>query len=152
MTNSVEDEIRPKVLVVEGDPRVRSALVEALGERFDVVGAAGSLEALALLEKTDDPQFAAVVADYKTPSGSGLDLMRAVEKRWPGVGTMLLTGHTSDPEITAARREGTLMVLYKPVEVSEVLMWVDHVVTASGMFKLLRSLRRNGSSTNVKSD
>ena len=143
MTGSPPEEMKPKVLVVEGDPVVRASLIEILGARFDVVGVAGSLEALALLEKTEDPPFSAVVADYRTPSGSGLDLMRAVGQRWPNIGTLLLTGHTSDPEINAARREGTLMVLYKPVDASEVLMWVDHVVTASGMFKLLRSLRRN---------
>ena len=63
MTGSPPEEMKPKVLVVEGDPVVRASLIEILGARFDVVGVAGSLEALALLEKTEDPPFSAVVAD-----------------------------------------------------------------------------------------
>jgi DNA-binding NarL/FixJ family response regulator len=71
---------------------VRAQLEET--GRFDVLGeAATGLEGLRLVERLH-PE--AVVLDYSMPQMNGLDAAMAIERRWPEISVVMLTGSDFD--------------------------------------------------------
>ncbi len=86
-----------RVLVVEDDLLVRTVTVDAVEEAgFQVIAADTGVEALAVLEREGEG-LAAVVTDIAMPGGvSGIDVGRAIRRRWPHLALVLTTGYTAD--------------------------------------------------------
>jgi CheY-like chemotaxis protein len=102
----------PRVLLVDDEPLVRSALRRSLA-RVAEVATAGSLpEALSQLAAQP---FDAVVSDFQMgPTGDGLQLLEEVRRRFPAVRRVLHSA-TPPPEAAAAVASGVLhQVLQKP--------------------------------------
>ncbi len=81
------------VLVVEDETLVRMFMTDFLDEAgFKVFEAVNADEALTVLKARPDVQV--VVTDIEMPAGSmnGLNLARAIQKRWPGVGVVVTSG------------------------------------------------------------
>src|SRR5688572_16648899 len=70
------DSVKPKVLLVDDAPNVRSALAAMLAPRYSVSTAADPAEAVALLERTGGVPV--IVTDYQMPGGNGVELMQRV--------------------------------------------------------------------------
>ncbi len=62
-----------------------------------------------------------VVLDLSMPGTSGLDVLRLLKKRYPGVQVIMLTGHGNDLDEAEARAIGIFDWLRKPVDI-EVLV------------------------------
>lgn len=126
---------RPKVLLVCNDAERSDLLAAIIDRRFVPVCVPTVDEALVLLKRAGDSPFSAVVAD--DGGERTLEFVRLVGRRWLNVGALLISDRDVKPE-----RDDRLTVLRDPGDATELLMWVEHVVTASGMFRLLRDLRR----------
>ncbi|HEY7139883.1 MAG TPA: response regulator [Methylomirabilota bacterium] len=102
-----------RILIIEDEPEVASALAEVLtveGHR-PTVARTGS-EGLARIA-ADAPQ--AVFLDVKLPGGTdGVEVLRRIRQRDPGLPVVILTGHASREELAAARKLGVTEVLKKP--------------------------------------
>ncbi|WP_262272650.1 MULTISPECIES: response regulator [Microvirga] len=88
-----DSEPRMVVLVVEDETLVRMFMTDFLDEAgFKVFEAVNADEALTVLKARPDVQV--VVTDIEMPAGSmnGLNLARAIQKRWPGVGVVVTSG------------------------------------------------------------
>jgi DNA-binding NarL/FixJ family response regulator len=90
-----------KILLVDDHPIVRQGIRTILTDRYKdaVVGEAS--DAPAALGQVRDAQWDLVVADISLPGVSGLDLIRELHRRYPGLPTLALSMH---PAAQFARR------------------------------------------------
>jgi CheY-like chemotaxis protein len=101
-----------RVLVVEDDERVRGALCDYLEELgYTTEAAANGPEALARFATTE---YRLVVADYRMPGLTGLDVVRQIRSRAPGLPVIIVSGYTREFEWQA--RDLGIPVIPKPVD------------------------------------
>ncbi len=106
-------------LVVDDNRDFAENLAEILRDRGDEVAVAErGPEAVAL---TGTRRFDAVLADMRMPLMGGAEVVHEIRRRDPAVPAMVITAHAGDDALDAARREGLLAVLSKPVEVKRLL-------------------------------
>jgi CheY-like chemotaxis protein len=84
-------------------------------------------------------RFDAILTDMRMPLMGGAEVVHAVRRIDPGAAALVITAHVGDDALEAARREGLLAVLGKPVEVPRLLA-------------LLASARRDGLVVVVEDD
>ncbi|TFF17864.1 response regulator [Jiella endophytica] len=84
---------RLTILVVEDEPLLRMDVVDTLEDAgFTVLEAADADTALAMLEAGSGADL--LLTDIHMPgSMDGLDLARRVEKRWPDMAIVVMSGH-----------------------------------------------------------
>jgi len=109
-------------------------IVRDLGD--DVSVAEGGARALELARRR---RFDALVTDMRMPLMGGAELVRELRRVDPGIPAIVVTAHVADKELAAARSEGLLAVLSKPVPIGHLL-------------DLLGSARRDGLVAIVEDD
>jgi CheY-like chemotaxis protein len=108
-----------RYLVVDDNREFAENLAEILRDRGDEAAIAGSgPEALALARGT---RFDALLTDMRMPLMGGAQVVHAIRRIDPGLAALVITAHVGDRDLEAARREGLLAVLSKPVEVERLL-------------------------------
>lgn len=109
----------PRVLVVDDEEELVSALVERLNLRgFDARGATTGAEALTSLER--DP-CDVVLLDVKMPGLGGLEVIRRIKEARPALEVILLTGHGSPASAEEGLQAGAYEYLMKPVKIEELV-------------------------------
>ncbi|KQZ64709.1 histidine kinase [Sphingopyxis sp. Root1497] len=104
------------ILVVEDDPRVLTATVEAveeLGHR--AVACNDPRDAAALVEKHG---FDLILSDVLMPDLTGPELVAELKQRWPGLAVLFVTGFAGDASEVAAF--GDHDVLRKPFTLTQL--------------------------------
>jgi CheY-like chemotaxis protein len=85
-----------RILVVEDDPRVRSATMEALEDLdYQPVACASGEEALTAFETQ---AFDLVISDVIMPGITGPELVRTLKRRHPDLGVLFVTGYVGEGE------------------------------------------------------
>jgi CheY-like chemotaxis protein len=109
---------RDVVLVVEDEPIVRMSIRDALLQAgFEVLASSNGREALELLAKR--AHIFAVVSDIAMPGSiDGYELTREVQRRWPHIGLVLVSGQM-DP--LKSHFPGGVLFLPKPFKASTLL-------------------------------
>jgi two-component system KDP operon response regulator KdpE len=106
-----------RLLIVEDEDSIRSAMVRAMIQSGHTVSAASSLGAartiLAELPTTKRPE--ALLSDLKLPDGSGLDLAREL-----GVPFVLMSGFAGFDDAVMALRLGCVDFFTKPVAIKDI--------------------------------
>lgn len=124
-------------LVVDDNRDFAENLAEILRDRGDEVIVAGNGRDAA--EAVRRRRFDAILTDMRMPLMGGAELVHEVRRTDPGAPALVITAHAGDDALEAARREGLLAVLGKPVEVPRLLA-------------LLASARRDGLVVVVEDD
>jgi DNA-binding NtrC family response regulator len=102
-----------RLLIVDDDPLSREYLVEAiqsLGLRPEAVAAPQ-----AALERLESKDYDLVLSDLRMPGMSGLELLKAITAKHPGLPVVLLTAHGSMEAAIDAVRLGAADFLLKPI-------------------------------------
>ena len=108
-----------RYLVVDDNLDFAENLAEILRDSGDEVAIAeGGPEALELAR---GQRFDALLTDMRMPFMGGAELVHELRRIDPGAAAMVITAHVSDDALEAARREGLLAVLPKPVAVGRLL-------------------------------
>jgi CheY-like chemotaxis protein len=94
----------------------------------EVVVAESGREALELARGR---RFDALLTDMRMPFMGGAQVVHEIRRMDPGLAALVITAHVGDNDLEAARREGLLAVLPKPVPVDRLL-------------RLLETARRDG--------
>jgi CheY-like chemotaxis protein len=102
----------------------------------DVAIAESGAEALALAERQ---RFDCIISDMRMPFMGGAELVHRIRRIDPGIAAIVVTAHVGDDDLAAARREGLLAVLPKPVPLGRLM-------------ELLGSARREGLAVIVEDD
>lgn len=105
--------MRHSVLIVEDDPRFRTAFADAVrgAAGLRLAGVADDLpEGLRLLEATEPD---VLLVDIGLPSGSGIDLIRRAEERLPQCESMVVTVFADDRAVIDCIEAGATGYLLK---------------------------------------
>ena len=127
-----------RYLLVDDNVAFAENLAEILvdaGDAEAVVVDSGD-KALARVQKE---RFDALVSDMRMPEMNGAELVHLIRRADPELPAVVVTAYTADNELEAARREGLMAVLPKPVPVPRLL-------------ELLTRARRNGIVALVEDD
>jgi DNA-binding NtrC family response regulator len=107
------DAERPLVLVIDDDADLRRACLDLLGAGgYRALGAASVGEGLRAFGERPP---AAVLLDLKLPDGTGLDVLRELQRRSPVTPVVVISGYGSVPDAVEAMRLGASEYLEKPV-------------------------------------
>ncbi|MGH9754698.1 MAG: response regulator [Blastocatellia bacterium] len=120
-----------RVLVVEDNDDSRELYVLVLTRAgFETREAANGEEALQMLDQCD-PDL--LITDIRTPSMSGIDLIRRIrgEERWANLPIIAISAYSHD-QLAHAALHGATRVLRKPFEPNRLL---------SAVFELTRKIR-----------
>ncbi len=111
--------MKPRVLVVDDDLLVRSALLRTLRDHFEVDLAASGADAMEILKSV---RYAAIVSDLKMPGVDGLRLLQWVATYLPETQRILLTGHAEFPSTVGSMNDaGIYKIVLKPWDNEELI-------------------------------
>jgi two-component system, NtrC family, nitrogen regulation response regulator NtrX len=117
---------RPLVLVIDDDEGVRKTCVELLKARgHDTLAAASVGEGLRLFASRHP---AAVILDLKLPDGTGVDVLRALQRLVPGIPVIVISGYGSVAEAVEAMKAGAAEFIEKPLARDRLFAVVDRVL------------------------
>lgn len=119
-----------RVLLVEDEPMIRQVAIAILEEKgYRVQGADAGPTALALLKRTGPPDV--LVTDVLMPGMTGVDLAREMERRWPGMPVVFVSGYPAGN--LKGYREGDPRVRFvaKPFDSATLLAAVGAALTAA---------------------
>jgi DNA-binding NtrC family response regulator len=118
--------MRDTILVVDDDARIRASLARALtAEHTTVLTAASAEEALQSIA-AQRPDV--VLTDLRMPGMSGLELLRLVRERVPGIDVVMMTAYDDLPTIAAAMRDGAVDFFVKPIELDGLRVLLARIV------------------------
>jgi len=111
---------RSRLLIIDDDAMVLSALRRRLRRRYDVVTALGGGEALALL--ASDPEFDSIVCDLMMPRVDGKSFYEAVRAQIPELAERIvfMSGGAFTPRLRKFAASVSNPVLQKPVSRDEL--------------------------------
>ena len=131
---------RGNVLVVDDQADTRDLLRDGLARRGYVVEVAETAdEVLAMLTSR---AFDVVVTDMRLDGMSGIELCARVERGWPDVPVMLLTGFGSLDAAVAAMRAGAFDFIQKPVDFDALDLALARAVQHHALRDEVRRLRK----------
>jgi two-component system OmpR family response regulator len=108
-----------RVLIVDDEDQFVEAVVERLQLRgFDAKGATSGRDAIRLL---DESAYDVLLLDVKMPDLGGLETIKKVKAKDPGLKVVLLTGHGSTEDAEEGMRLGAFRYLMKPVNLDDLI-------------------------------
>ena len=119
-------QVKTKRFLVVDDERAVCASVEKILSRggHTVEKSLSVTDAVAHMER--DPAFDLVIADLMMPQSGGLDLLKIVHDRWPGVPVLIMTGYASIASAIEATRRGAAGYVPKPFTPEELETAIEH--------------------------
>lgn len=120
-----------KVLVVDDDPGLRLSIKTALSAnpRLQIEEAFDGINALEKYEAST-PKFDIVILDVDMPRLNGLETLKRLKEKDPGLIVLMLTAHATVQDAVLAVKDGAYNFLSKPVAGEELLGLIDRAVEA----------------------
>jgi two-component system response regulator GlrR len=115
------------ILVVDDDPSLLRLLDIRLQSAGYTVQTADS--ASAALARVEQSVPDAVITDLRMDGMDGLDLLRELQRRQPGVPVLLLTAHGTIPDAVSATQHGAIAFLTKPVDREELMSELERALS-----------------------
>ena len=115
----------PPTLVIDDDDVVRKTCVELLEARgHKTLSAASVGEGLRLFA---EHRPAAVLLDLRLPDGTGIDVLRELQRQAPGTPVVVISGRGSVSEAVEAMKVGATDFLEKPVSRDRLFQILDRI-------------------------
>ena len=133
--------LKPKILCVDDEPEITTALARLLNKDFDVLTAANVTAGKELIESNLD--LAIVLSDMRLPDGTGLELLAFAQTRTPEALRALLTAQIDfDDLIDVINRQLAHRLILKPWDNSYLRLQMTESLKSHDMFILNRELER----------
>ncbi len=140
---------RPSILIADDDESVRSTMQEVLSEAgYHPVCAEDGNQAIQRL--SDDVDVA--LLDLRMPGPGGLECLRHINRHWPAIETILVTGSAEVSHAVEAMKNGAFDYLTKPVNFDELLEVVSRALQQVRIKSENRQLRGAISTPPVKAE
>lgn len=122
------DHPKARILLVDDEPAVLSALSRDLAGRFDVATASCPFAGLERIQREE--AFAVIVADMRMPGLDGADFLESAMVHAPRSVRLMLSGDTRPHSLVAAiNRAGVFRFLEKPCQRDELIAALDAAVS-----------------------
>ena len=108
-----------RVLLVDDEPKVLSALRRQLRSRFDIVTAVGGAEGLETLQS--EGPFAVIISDMRMPEMDGIAFLQKAEDVSRDTVRMMLTGNADQETAVKAVNEGRVFRFFTKPCSTEIL-------------------------------
>jgi DNA-binding NarL/FixJ family response regulator len=102
-----------RVAIVDDHPKFRAVMREVIDQMADVDVAWEAGDALAALDNIATDPVELVVIDLSLPGINGIELIRRLDRGWPGVASLVVTGHTEQAYVDDAFGAGALAYVLK---------------------------------------
>ncbi|MBN2886286.1 MAG: nitrogen regulation protein NR(I) [Chromatiaceae bacterium] len=113
----------PRVWVIDDDRSIRWVLERALRKaQMQVTSFSNGVGVLECLER-DQPDV--ILSDIRMPGIDGLDLLRQISARYPGLPVIIMTAHSDLDSAVSAFHSGAFEYLPKPFDLDEALAQVN---------------------------
>ena len=107
-----------KLLIVDDDLPFRERLTRSMEKKgFEVISSPGFKDSLV---KVNENNFDYAVVDMRLEDGSGLELVKELQKISPQTKSLLLTGYGNIATAVAAIKSGAIDYLPKPAEIDQI--------------------------------
>lgn len=114
------------ILIVDDEVALRSAIVEFLQqEGFNVQHASSGEEALDLLKAE---AFDVLITDMKLPGVDGIQVLQEALKTYPGIVSIIITGHGTIENAVQAMKNGAYDYISKPFQLVEISLVVKQAL------------------------
>lgn len=125
------DEKKPKILLVDDEQLILNSETRLLRKwtienNVEILTASSGKEALEIVGR-EQGNIALIVSDEKMPGISGSDLLNRINKDYPRILTIILTGYSSFDSVMVAIKAGIHSYMLKPVENDIFINEVDKV-------------------------
>ena len=121
---------RGRILLVDDDPSLLRLLsIRLRAEGYDVEAVESAHKALASVGR-----FAPglVVTDLRMDKMDGIELLKELQTRSPGLRVVIMTAHGTIPDAVVATQSGAFGFLTKPIDKDELLATVETALRVSG--------------------
>ena len=127
---SKSTECKGKILLVDDDPGLLRLLsIRLRAEDYDVEAVESAHNALAVLNRFR-PDL--VITDLKMDRMDGIELLKELQTRSPGLRVVIITAHGTIPDAVTATQSGAFGFLTKPVDKEELMETVERAMKVSG--------------------
>lgn len=131
-----------KILFVDDDPYILSAIRRQLHRQFNVLTAEGAEPALELIRKREE--FAVVVSDLRMPGMDGIQFLSRVHEYAPDTVRVMLTGHADiEAAIAAVNESNIFRFLTKPANQETLVKVLDASIQQYRLITAERELLQN---------
>lgn len=121
----------PAILLVDDEAEFALTLAERLKLRG--YEAEVALDGESALKKVAEKHFALALLDVMLPGMHGIEVLRRMKEKQPGLPVILLTGQAGAKEGIEGMKEGASAYLSKPVDLHELLNTFGELgITAGG--------------------
>jgi DNA-binding NtrC family response regulator len=132
--------MKPSILILDDEAAVRTSFALYLAKKGFAVTEAGSLAEAraAMMSQSVD----GLLLDVRLPDGSGLDWIREVRESQPGTAIVVMTGIGDIPMAVQAMREGADHFVTKPVNMTDLEVFLRKSLELGGLRRGSRAVRR----------
>jgi len=116
---------KPKILVVDDEPRAVAGLVSLL--QHDGYPAEGISNPQKALERLQTGGIDILLSDLKMPGMSGLELLQQAKNMTPSLNVVMITGQGSVDDAVMAMKQGAEDYLTKPVNIDELEIILERI-------------------------
>jgi len=117
------------VLFVDDEEELVSTLVERLEYRGIIADYATNGDKA--LEKLHHEKYDIIVIDLKLPGLSGEELIHLVNKSYPNLPVLMITGHGSGKDGSFEKPNGVYELLQKPINISLLIKKMKEAIVAN---------------------
>lgn len=112
-----------RILIVDGDPRIREAIALGLKGQYRLLMADTGHEAVDLIRRGE--QLDLIILEYKLPNMSGLETLRAIKALVPSILVIMITAFGSEELCAKAFGIGIRAYFKKPLDIQEFISTVQ---------------------------
>ncbi len=124
-----------RLLIVDDDPLILELLgifIASYGYEYEAAG-----DGREAMEKIDQGDFAIVITDMIMPNMDGMQLLRHIHEQHPGIGVIVVTGHTGTFSYTDVIKAGASDFISKPFNSDELEAKINRIFREQ---KIIREL------------
>lgn len=142
------NEPNPTILLVDDDPQITGSLGQWLElSDFTVFIASSADDGEAIIEAGRAVDV--VLSDVRMPGRDGLDLLRALRQRDPGLPVVMLSGHADVPMAVEALKAGAFDFLTKPADPERVVAVLRNAAAQNRLRRRVAALEARLSEANA---
>jgi DNA-binding NtrC family response regulator len=129
---------RPRILVIDDDPKVKWLLSEGLSNDFDFVSATSGAEGLQMVT-IEKPHL--ILLDIKMPEMSGIDVLKKLNKMDNRPEVIMLSGHDETHYVVESMKNGAAEFIKKPFDIKEVEIHINAILEQNRLKQEVTHLR-----------